>query len=122
MKKTFLAAAFLACATPAMAIDFATPIMQMDGKTPVRQDDKTILTLDIMVTNVLLASFQDEPGLSGVDKVKRFNLAKRIYDKRKDPTVSADEIALIKTLISKAYNPLLTGRAWEILDPAGSPK
>lgn len=39
-----------------------------------------------------------------------------------DPTLTADEITLIKKLVAKAYNPLVVGRTWELLDPASVPK
>ena len=119
--RIFLAAAAIAVATPALAVDFAAPINNFDG-TPMRKDDKTILTLEETVTTALLSSYPDEQSLDGVEKNKRFWLAKKIHDQRKDPVLTADEIALIKRLIAKAYNPLVVGQAWTILDPASVPK
>jgi hypothetical protein len=119
--RTFLVAAAIAVATPALAVDFAAPINNLDG-TPMQKDDKTVLTLDDVASIALLSSYQDEPNLEGVEKNKRFWLAKKIHDQRKDPVLTADEIALIKRLIAKAYNPLVVGQAWTILDPASVPK
>lgn len=119
--RTFLVAAAIAVSTPALAVDFAAPINNLDG-TPMRKEDKTVLTLDDVASTALLSSYQDEPNLDGVEKNKRFWLAKKIHDKSKDPVLTADEIALIKRLIAKAYNPLVVGRAWGLLDPASSPQ
>ena len=119
--RTFLAAAAIAVATPALAVDFAAPINNLDG-TAMRKDDKTVLTLEEVASTALLSSYQDESNLDGVEKNKRFWLAKKIHDQRKDPVLTADEIALIKRLIAKAYNPLVVGQAWTILDPASVPK
>ena len=119
--RTFLVAAAIAVTTPALAVDFAAPINNLDG-TPMRKDDKTVLTLDEVASTALLSSYQDESNLDGVEKNKRFWLAKKIHDQRKDPVLTADEITLIKRLIAKAYNPLVVGQAWTILDPASVPK
>lgn len=119
--RTLLAAAAIAVATPAFAVNFAAPINNLDG-TAMRKEDKTVLTLEEVASTALLSSYQDESNLDGVEKNKRFWLAKKIHDQRKDPVLTADEIALIKRLIAKAYNPLVVGQAWTILDPASVPK
>lgn len=123
MKKTTMLAALalgLVLTAPALAVDFAKPIDQLDG-TPMRKEDKTLFTLNDAVQTALLSSYQDET-IDGVEKSKRFWLAKRINDNRKDPTLTADEVALIKKLVAKAFNPLVVGRTWEMLDPASIPK
>lgn len=119
--RSVLVAAALTFAVPALAVDFGSPIKQLDGSV-MRTDDKQVLTLDTVVENALLASYPDEQTLSGEEKVKRFKLAVRIHDQRKDPTLTADETALIKKLVAKAYNPLVVGQAWTLLDPASVPK
>jgi hypothetical protein len=115
-------ALFIAVA-PAWAVDFAAPIMLLDGTTPLRDqgDRGKIVTLGDVAENALLSTFQDETSLKGEDKIKRFTIARKIEAQRKDPTLTADDIALIKTLIAKAYNPLITGQAWRLLDPASVP-
>lgn len=115
--------AVLLITSPAYAVDFSTPITQIDGTTPMRdQGDKgKIVTLGDVAQNALLGSFPDEQNLKGEDKIKRYTIARKIEDQRKDPPLTADEITLIKTLIAKAYNPLVTGHAWKLLDPASVP-
>lgn len=119
--KIIVAAAAIAVAAPALAVDFGATINGLDGK-PMQKDDKTTLSLEEVATTALLSSYPDEQNLDGVEKNKRFWLAKKIHDQRKDPVLTADEIALIKRLIAKAYNPLVVGQAWTILDPASVPK
>jgi hypothetical protein len=123
MKIALVAIALASISSTAYAIDFATPITQIDGTTPLRSegDKGKIITLGDVAENALLGSFPDEQNLKGEDKIKRYAIARKIEDQRKDPVLTADEIALIKTLIAKAYNPLVTGHAWKLLDPASVP-
>lgn len=114
-------AVLLALAIPAFAVDFATPIKTIDG-TEMRKEDKSILTINEVTQNALLASYPDEQNLSGEEKVRRWVLAMKIDRQRKNPDLTADEIALIKKLIAKAYNPLIVGQSWSLLDPASVPK
>ena len=129
MKRSFVAAAILLAASSsafATEINFSQPITQLNGQPMVGPDGKPVeLTLATVAENVLTSSFQDEPNLKGDEKVKRFVLATKIYDDataKKNTDISADDITLLKTLIAKAYNPLVTGQAWKMLDPASVPK
>lgn len=122
MRKFALAAALAATlSSPALAVDFTATIKSMDG-TAMTKADKSTLTLEEVVTTALLSSYQDEGNLDGAQKSQRFWLAMKIHDKPVDPVLTSDEIALIKKLVAKAYNPLVVGRAWTILDPATVPK
>lgn len=120
-----ITAALLALSVPAYAADFSAPILMIDGKTPMResQDEKSpVLTLAIVAENALLASYQDETNLSGEEKLKRFRLAEKIASQKGDITLTAEEIALIKKLVAKAYNPLIVGDMVKAIDPASMPK
>ncbi len=123
MRFVLSAIMMIAAMTAAFAIDFSSPITQLDGQPFIDKDGKPIhTTLAIVAENALLASYQDEQNLSGEDKVKRFVLAHKIHDDEKNVELTADEITLIKKLIAKSYNPLITGESWRILDPASIPK
>lgn len=78
------------------------------------------ITLAGIAVNALLAQHEDERTLPGADKVKRYKLAQKIYDALGEMDVTAEDVALLKTLIGKTYPPLLVGLAWQILeaDPA----
>lgn len=97
-----------------MNIDFSTIIKNLDD-TPIQEEGKSI-TLSIVVCNALLASYPDEQGLSGEEKVKRFRLAE-IASKGNSNNLSVENIALIKRLVAKAFGPLVVGRVYSILDP-----
>ena len=112
----------LLAASPAMAIDFTQPITTLDGhpfKDPSGQVSD--ITLAVIAENALLQAYSDETNLSGEDKIKRYTLARKIEDNKK-VDLSAEEIALLKKLIAKSYNPLITGQSWHMLDPASVPK
>jgi hypothetical protein len=108
--------------TPAWALDFTAQLKQLDGSAFVDPSGKEApVTLGTIAEISLLTTYPDEQNLSGEEKTKRFSLALKIHEKKEVP-LTADEITLIKKLIAKNYNALITGRAWELLDPASVPK
>jgi hypothetical protein len=120
----------IASSARATEIDFTKPITQLDGKPLLDAAGKPVdTTLAMVAETALLASYQDEQNLSADDKIKRFGIAKKISDAAANQLqahgkveLSVEELAMLKKLIAKAYNPLITGRAFEILDPASMPK
>jgi hypothetical protein len=106
----------LAVAASAATVDFSTVMTDMDGQPlPTSQSDKTPVTLGTVADTALLNSFPDEKDIGGDEKVHRFTLAVLVKSGKVDLTV--ENITLIKTVIAKAYGPLIVGRAWAILDP-----
>jgi hypothetical protein len=101
--------------SPAWAHDFSTPLTDFRGK-PLVTEDGSALTLREAVTTALVAPFKDE-NPSGTEKVKRWQLAAKLQAS-KDVELTADDIALIKNLVAKAYGPMIVGQVWAILDPA----
>ena len=117
----FAAAILLSTACAAMAYDFKSPILTIDGKPFTGADGKVIeTTLGSICTNALLSDYQDEK-LTGEQKYKRYELAKAINDHH-DWHLSVEELALIKTMVAKAYNPLITGQVFDMLDPKPAPE
>jgi len=49
--------------------------------------------------------------------VTHWALALRLH-KASETELTAQDIALLKNLIAKVYDPLVVGQAWAILDPA----
>jgi hypothetical protein len=100
-----------------MLIDVTTVFTDFDGN-PMKDAGQQDLTLAAVAISALMATYPDEQGLSGDEKVKRYDLAMRIH-RRSAVTVDVaiDDIALIKRLIDKAYTPLVVGQAREFLDP-----
>ncbi len=73
------------------------------------------LTLSKVAVNALVGSYQDEQGISGDEKVKRWQLAMKIRG-QEEIDLAAEDIALIKKLIGKAYGPVIVGQAFLLLE------
>lgn len=99
-----------------MKINFDTVLKDLQNKAMIDEKGNPFSLRDA-VTNALLLSFTDEPNLQGADKIRRFQLATKIQG-AKSIDLLAEEIALAKACVGKAYGPLVVGRAYELLDPA----
>lgn len=97
-----------------MQRNFATTIKNLDGK-PLKEGDKEV-TIGSLAVNALLTPYDDERNLSGEDKVKRFKLAQRIHGATGEIEIQSEEISLLKSLIAKAYTPLIVGQAYVMLE------
>lgn len=108
-----------------MKIDFSKPILDVNDK-PIIQTDadpqpgKPAL-VGTVVCNALLAIYQDERDLKGVEKVRRFKLAQTAA-KCELSDVKVDDAALIKELVCKGFSPLLVARVFEVIDPPAKSK
>lgn len=100
-----------------MQRNFTAPIKNLDGK-PLKEGDREV-TIGSIAVNALLTPYEDERNLSGDDKVKRFRLAQSIHDADGEIEVTVEQVALLKSLIAKAYSPLIVGQAWAILETEG---
>lgn len=96
-----------------MKIHFDAVLHDLENK-PLTNGEKEF-TLGMALANALLASYPDEQNLPGSEKVKRFKLAEKAYAGG-EQEVSVEDAALIKTLVAKAYNPLIVGRVYEIIE------
>lgn len=74
------------------------------------------LTLKDVIVNALLGEFEGEK-LSGEEKLKRYKLAISIQEAKVEAQLSTTEIAEIKDLIGKSWSPLVSGQAWELIEP-----
>ena len=77
------------------------------------------LFLGSAAMNGLVMQFQDEHGLSGEEKLKRWELALRIKRATGPIEVSAEEVTMIKKVIAKAYAAIVSGQAWQMLEGNG---
>lgn len=96
-----------------MKIDFNVVLKNFDGEE-IKNPKGESATLKSVAIEALLAVFQDEQSLSGEEKVKRWNLALKLYNNVDD--ISVDEIVLIKSLVGKAYGALVVGQVWQLLE------
>lgn len=85
------------------------PIMDGEG------DKRKAITLGIVCCNALLANYPDEQGLSGTEKVNRFNLARHAA-KGEVTEISVENVALIKMLLAKGFSTMTVGCAYELLE------
>jgi hypothetical protein len=97
--------------------DFTHLLIGVNGK-PIPQDSKTAepLTLGDAAVIALEAALDEDRSLPGVEKFKRDQLARKIYQK-KDVTLSLSEATLIFERIGKVWSPNVVGAAWPFLDP-----
>jgi hypothetical protein len=101
-----------------MQRDFGIILMNLEGNQLEDQPGRAFRLADACV-NALLFNHTDEQGLSGEEKLKRFQLAKRIQQAKTiegTTEVTAEEISLIKKLVAKLYGPVVLGPTYEALE------
>jgi hypothetical protein len=96
-----------------MKLDFGKVLLGLDGK-PIRFNDRDA-TLGLIAVEALCAVYPGEENLAGTDKYKRAVLAEMAF-KGNGEDVSAEDVALIKQLIGKAYAPLVVKKAYDIIE------
>lgn len=98
-----------------MKVDFTKAFQTIEGEPLYEADNKKALTLKKVAIESLLAVFEDERNLSGEEKVKRYELALKISG-NEIVDLKAEDIALIKKLITKGYSSLVVGQAWKMIE------
>lgn len=93
--------------------NFDLQFSTFDG-TPIDHEG-SVFTLKRASVNALLTPFDDERNLPGEKKLERYKLASRIYAGG-NIDVTAEEISLLKDLLSKAYSALIVGQAYIALE------
>ena len=68
-------------------------------------------TVKMVIVNAILSPVKDE---SGVDKVKKYELAKKIYNSD-EVDLNEDEIKLIKERVGEGFAPIVVGQIFELL-------
>lgn len=97
-----------------MQRDFSQCFKDLDG-SQIESNGKA-LSLRIVAISALQGVYEDEARLPADEKIKRHNLAVKIHA---DNVVSltAEDVALIKQLINKAYpSPLVVAQSWAMLE------
>lgn len=101
-----------------MKIDLNTELTNLDG-TPIPEasaDGKTNpTTLKSVFCNVLTQQKQGET-VTGIEKVRRYNLATQIYTSA-EIDLGVDDTKLLRDLVADGYIALISGQVWNILDP-----
>jgi hypothetical protein len=79
------------------------------------------LTLRTVCVNSLLASesgssMGSQAQISGEEKVKRYELARRIHASTAPLDMTSEEIVLLKRMVQLTYVTLVVGQVWEMLE------
>jgi len=96
-----------------MLVKVNIPLKTLDGQVMKDNVDGEAIdaTIRMAIVNSVLAPVQKE---SGIDKVKKYELAKRVY-KEDEVDLNEDEIKLIKDCVGENYAPIIVGQIYEIL-------
>ena len=98
-----------------MRIDFGKVLTDFEGqpiKESPRPDSKEV-TLKTVCINALLGNGPDEK-IDGTEKLRRYQLANKIHCGTQE--ISIEEAKTIKELVGKAYNTIVVGQVFEILE------
>lgn len=97
-----------------MQRDFSQCFKDFEGNT-IKSNDKE-LSLRTVAVIALQGTYEDEPRLPAVDKIRRHHLALKIHA-ADVVSLTAEDVALIKQLINKAYpSPLVVAQSWAMLE------
>jgi len=98
-----------------MLIKVDTPLKNMDGQVMKDMVDGEAVdaTLRMAMVNAVLSPVERE---SGMDKVKKYELAKRIHYATDDVELSAEDITLIKERVGEVFPVLIVGQMFNILE------
>lgn len=102
-----------------MKIDFDAVLTDPDG-APMKAgpaDDAPAIALGAIACNALFADFQDEK-LEGVEKARRYDLGLKV--RKGVVEIDADDVALVKKLIGKAYPIPVVGPAYKVIESAAT--
>ena len=84
-----------------------------EGNKPLTFKDVAIIAL--------VGTYGDEPNISGREKFERWELASKLYrSSTEEISLTVEEIAKIKELVGKAFNVVVVGAMWSLLE-GGSP-
>ena len=95
-----------------MLVDFDQVLVTFEG-VPLSDTGK-IVTLGRICGNAVAAAPPDDRS-TGEQKHKRFKLAETAF-RGGDVEMSAEDVAMFKEWIGKAYAPMVVGQAYEMLE------
>lgn len=99
-----------------MKIDSSTIVTDLKG-SPIKVKPDEDLTLGEVMIAALVNTVDGDQTQGGSDK---FNLYKLALKCSGVSDFTIDEINLIKTRIGKAWNTIVVGRAWDLLEASAS--
>lgn len=97
-----------------MKIKIDEAIKTLDGK-PIKEGKDPVTVKDILL-QACTAQLQEDAQMPGVKKFELYNLANKINGQKKDIELTVEEIATLKDRVGKAFNVLVVGQVWTILE------
>jgi len=96
-----------------MLVKVNVPLLTMDSQVMKDSVDGQAVdaTVQTAIVNAVLSPVQKE---SGIDKVKKYELAKRIYASD-EVDLNEDEIKMIKDAVGENFAPIVVGQIYELL-------
>lgn len=101
-----------------MKIDFNQLVKNLDGETitSLLNGKKIELNLKLISTNALLTDIPSQgKQVSGLDKFKNYELAKKI-NLGGEIEISVEEITTIKEKVGEVYSSLIVGVVYDLLE------
>jgi len=86
------------------------------SENKIKDESGKPFTLRTAAMSSLVATLEDEKGLSGEEKLKRFELAMKIKNHPDPIEVTSEDTSLIKKMIARVYTTLIVGQAWQMLE------
>jgi len=100
-----------------MLVKVSETLKTFDGQAMMDNDghgNAINATLKLVLINALLSPTDKE---SGIDKVKKYELAKKIYRAEDDVELTVEEVALCKKRVGEVFpNPIVVGQVFELLE------
>jgi len=96
-----------------MLVKVNVPLKTLDGQTMKDNVDGQAVdaTVKMAIVNAVLSPVDKE---SGIDKVKKYELAKKIYASD-EVDLNEDDIKLIKDRVGETFAPIIVGQIYELL-------
>jgi hypothetical protein len=103
-----------------MVVNVNAVLKSMDD-TELLDEKGSRVTLRTIAIESLLAAYKGEESMTGDEKMKRWELASKIKHSHENCELAVEEISMVKTLVGKAYGPLVVGQVWYILEHPVAP-
>jgi len=95
----------------AVLVDFKGAALKFEG-----EDAKA----KALIVSALLATYEDERSIAGDEKVRRYELARRVHASEGEIEASVEELTLIKTLVGRAFSPVAVGQIYQLIEGHGT--
>lgn len=94
-----------------MLVNVNKVLTQYDGKS-IMDGDKEATVREAIINAVLVP----EQGDNGVAKMKKDELARKVYNAKDEVELTLDEVVLVKERVGEAFAPIIVGQVWRLLE------